>query len=651
MTEHRPGQGLRQALSRAAGSDMAAVWALLVLGIGLYAGTLFYLPVWDDHGFVFGQPFLMECGNLASVLAPKHFLWVLPVKNAARPAWLASVLADTCVYGGQVPGYRMTSILLHAVGAAMMLPLAWRFSRSRFAAVAAGLLFVCHPLHTESVNIITFRTDVLALVFMVPALLLYLDARAERGRRRVLGLAAAAGLYALAMLSKEMAVVLPALMLAADLLRPPGRPPSPVGGGRRRWTGWRIYAAFAAVLLLFLWFRTPRSGYVMAEHMDLFSEWRAKTVWLRAPVSPEFASQATLDIGTEIPPWRRIYEEPWTRLFTMSEVLGSYLKLFLWPHPLQGDYSPALVDSPGGGVWLAWLGWGALLLAAWTLRRRSPLIAFGAAWMAVSLVPVSGAFTLLNPQAERYLYIPSAGACLLLAGLLQELRLRPWRRARALGLALAGGLAVAYGSLTVLRNGDYSDEERFYAATVRVDPSVGRAHLNLAGLHLLSGSPEQTEAEYRDALSHWPESLRGRNKYALFLATQGRHLEAIAQLRAALKLSARNPWLRMNLGIEYQETGRQDLALKEFRAVMEEAPRFQEAPLAAGLTLLGLGRPGEAVPCLERAAALSGWKNPSPLYYLVLAHRRAGDRREADRVLAVLRRTAPELVGRLERER
>jgi len=611
-----------------------AVWALLCAGFGLYACTLAFGPLWDDHVFVFGEPFLSECSNLLKVVDPSSLWTPLQVKNAARPVWLGSVLVDSCVYGGGMPGMRLTSIALHAAGALVFLLLAFRLSRCRWTAFFAALLFVTHPVHTESVNFITFRTDLLAFLFMVPGLLLYLHGRARAGRERALSWAGAGLCYLLAMLSKEMAVTLPLLILAADRLFPVEAPRL---AGRRG--GVRLAAVMIVLLMGFLVFRTPRSGYRIDGHLDAFSRLH------HSLVSPPAAGMKP---GVDKPPWNAVYEEPLVRAFTMAGVFRSYLRLLYWPFRLQGDYSPPVLRTPAdirvlGGL----LGLALTLVGAWRLRKRRPLIAFGLFWSVATLIPVSGMVSLFNLQAERYLFIPSAGACLVLAGLFAELRRIPGPAARFGPLLAPLALAVVFGVRTVTRNQDFRDEAGFYRATVETDPGVGRAHLNLARLLRLRGDAEGAERGFRSALEHWPEAVLGRGLFAAFLDSQGRGAESILQLEAAAALAPDAAWVQLDLGRSYIRAGRVEQALARFDEVLRFDPDSIPALIDSGEILVRAGSSTEGVRRIRRAAALSGWHSAPALHALWTAARTAKDEETAKRAMRALERADPELAARI----
>ena len=512
----------------------------LILGVILaamlpYIGTLRNPPVLDDHHFVFEQSFLIDCRNLPRSLSPANFLGVLPVPNSARPVWLASVLLDTCLGKGYAFAYRLTSMYWHGVGAALVMVWAWMLVADLPVCVLAGILFAVHPVHTEVVNIIAFRGDELCLAWMLVSLILYRKGIGRAGLPRWAGLGASLACFALALLSKEMAVSLPLLIVATDALFPVAR----LARSRR----WGIFSLYVGLIGLYLMFHAPRSGYVMPGHQDVFSEWRGR---VEVPFSRTLTAPVTAGPGRDsivredVRPWRRVYEEPKTRFLTMSRVFGSYLRLLAWPHPLQNDYAPEVIASARHrGVWLSWAAWLSLLAAAWALRRRIPLAAYGLLWTMAALLPVSGIVTLLNLQAERYLYVASAGFCLAVAALLSALaRLKgsPWPRAAA--IAAAGALAAAGAGLTARRNLDYRGELAFFEANEAVDARVPRVRLALAMLHDDLGHAGRAQAEYQAALRLWPDYLKARLFFADFLRRHGQRRQARAQLEAARRIAA-----------------------------------------------------------------------------------------------------------------
>jgi len=505
--------------------------ALALLGILLYVNTLRHPPVWDDHTSVFGQPFLSDGANLWKVLDPRSLYRILPVRNCARPVWLASVLLDANFSDGTVLVYRLSSLFWHLLGAFLVVLIAFELGRNETAAALAGTLFLVHPVHTEAVNIITFRAVLLSFDFSAFAAYFYLAARDRDGRWRRALFAASWLAFGLGLLSMEMAATLPLLLLAAEALFP-ARASAAASWRRDRRV---VYAGYAVVLILYLFFRLPRSGYPIRGGADVFSAWRdahpgVVDYWARGGT---VSQQAPMDPR----PWSGPYDaSAWVRFLTMSKIFGSYLRLLVWPHPLQGDYAPVPVTSPSDpGVWASWAAWLALAIAAWVNRKKRPLAAFGALAVFICLLPVSGVITLKNLKAERYVYFASAGLCLSAGALFAEWSGRGSRGRRACALGTFGALVVIGSALTVRRNRDYRDDFTFYRATELVDDHVPRVHLNLAQDYVYRNRPADAEREFRAGLELWPDSVRGRLLFADFLSAQGRAEEARAQIDEALK--------------------------------------------------------------------------------------------------------------------
>ena len=481
---------------------------LLALGAAaalLYARILPYPLIWDDRAFVSGQPFLADCRNLAEVLAPSSFTGVLVVRGAARPVWLASVLADACLAGGWTPAHRLVSAWWHALATMLLAFLARRLTGSLGAGLTAGALFAAHPLHAEVVAIVTFRSDALCLSFMLLSTVLFIEARGRSGAARYLAGAGALGAATLALLSKETAVVLPLLWALAPA--PASSRPAPRGG--------RLVAiaavACAALAAAYLVWRVPRSGYEMPGSRDAFSEVRSR---ISLPFStPKPGSPPPESVRRSLiaeRPWAEVYANPGARARTMSRVFGSYLRRLILPTTLQGDYATRIENSwVAPRVWLAWIAWGALLAAAFARRDREPAAAYGVFWMSAALLPVSGAIALLNLEADRYLYAPSAGACLAAGALAAAVARRARARAPAVWAACAL-LAAALAAQTWRREADFRSEEAFHRAILGHDPGAVRARLSLAMICAEDGREECAREQCREALERWPAYARAR---------------------------------------------------------------------------------------------------------------------------------------------
>ena len=337
-------------------------------------------------------------------------------------------------------------------------------------ALVAGVLFAVHPVHVEVTGNIVGQSELVVALCLALATGLYIRRRLEGG---IPGRDAAKilVLFAIALFSKEHAIVLPGILLAAEL--------TVIRDG-----DWRTRLRHARPLGLALVAVTL--GYLMA----------------RGAVQKNFS-------GFEpVPVFRFLKLSAADRVLTMMNEIPRIARLLVFPTRLSGDYSPMdvivargfdVVQLPGIVITLG------VAMLALALRRTAPVASFGLMWLIVAFLPVSN---LLIPAgfitAERTLFFPSAGV-VLVAGALVEWLLasgRPRLRApvlAAVGILVALGLARSVDRQKVWKNND------IFLNTLVLDSPLGyRAHF-IRGRHIgLSGKYRQMEIEYRKAISLFP---------------------------------------------------------------------------------------------------------------------------------------------------
>jgi hypothetical protein len=139
--------------------------------------------------------------------------------------WLTFGL-DYVLWGMNPAGYHLTSLIIFAANAPVFYFVAQRILRHatafadgtlRVSAIAATLFFAIHPLRAESVGWATERRDVLAGLFFLLTILLYLVAVEAAGKRRRWLLAGSVGMYVLALVSKSSVMVLPLVLVVLDI--------------------------------------------------------------------------------------------------------------------------------------------------------------------------------------------------------------------------------------------------------------------------------------------------------------------------------------------------------------------------------------------------------------------------------------------------
>ncbi len=589
-----------------------------------YANTLHNGFVWDDHLFVENNPALSQPRAAARPRAP----------GAARPVFLLSLIVDRDIGGLKPAGCHLTNVLLHAADSLLGYALASSFLPAP-AAFFSALLFALHPIHTESVDVITFRSDLLACFFFFLALLAYRACGKDRGfAAKAALLGASAGCYLLGLLSKEMAITMPALALLAD-----GTVWRGMRSARTRAAAAVVYAAVAGGYLVW---RFPRADYGTglrgsrpspAANASPDGRRDARPQAWTAPPQGMPAPQATAYPPSR-PQWARAYRAPLERALSMSEVFGEYLRLMFLPYGLRADRLPPLVRSwRAPGVWLSWLLMAAFLGAGWRgLRRGRMPLAFGVGWTFVALAPVSDLIPIYNPMAERYLYIVSAGPCWILGWLWGEIR-GSSLRSRA---SHAAGLLVllAFAAMTVRRNrewisdaaifagerggnarvqynlgvlaqqkGDLETAGARYRRAIKANPGYSEALTNLAGVEDELGEKAAARRDYLAALALSPSAPIPYDDYGLFLEKQGARREARRFYRQALDKEPGFIPARMHLAANLAAAGRVQLAVNQYRDVIRRDPFFRKAYVELGMLCGREGRYEEAAAALSSGTA------------------------------------------------
>jgi hypothetical protein len=348
-----------------------------------------------------------------------------------RPLSTLSFALDKTLFGAWAPAYHAHNLLWHLVASLSALALARRLVGG-LAAVSCALLFAVHPLHTEAVTGVVGRMEVMAAAFVLLGTVVYL-----RGQ-----LVAAMGLCLCALWSKESGVVMPAVCLLLD--------------GHAR--GWKPALRRAA------WFVVP---------LGVYAALRAHAMaGALLPVQAGYFQVAT----------------PAQAFFTPVAVLGRYLKLGVWPHPLSADYAYQQIPFANGPldpvVAATLVTIVALTVIAVRARKQLPALGLGLAWFGIALLPVSNLFLRIGVlMAERLTYLATFGLCLAAGALLGALAKRVQPRIAA---AITGAIALAFTGLTLARNVDWDNPLVLWRDTVEKSPRSGLAHANLgASCHVV----------------------------------------------------------------------------------------------------------------------------------------------------------------------
>lgn len=523
----------------------------------VYGGSLRGGFVYDDFPVIVENP-LLRSGTPAQFLATDYWRRAADAGGGLyRPLTMATYAANARLTGLSAPAFRAVNALLHAAVSALAVLLAAALGLGAPAAALAGLAFAVLPVHAEAVAWAVGRAEVLAAGFSLAA---WLCLSGPLGPAR---LAAGAALFLAALLSKESAAALPAAVAAADLARREG--------------GWRAAAERAPAWL------------TLSVVLALYLFWRAQVLGAAFHVGPAYFG------GLGWP------EVPLTmaRFFWRAWAFGSATGLGLcadWARPAFRDSLPS--DLVGWAALLAAAAAAAWSLHAALLRRSRP--ALGALLFFLLAAPMSN---LLVPMevvgAERMMYLPSFGFCLLAAALWERL---PAGRGRA---GAAAAVLLAWAGLTDARARVWGSSQSLWEATAACAPGNPRTAAGLAMVRAGQNRREEARALLRLTLAAEPGHAAAFFNLALLDFEDGRPADAEAAL-AAFEAAhppgdARLAALRGRIA---EEGGRADAAAAHYRRAAALDPLYALAHRNLGLLLARAGDLAAARPSLEAALRL-----------------------------------------------
>ena len=364
-----------------------------------------------------------------------------------RPLPLATFSLDWVIGRGSPALFHAANLVWHAGAAVIVVSLARRWADTT-AAFAAGLIFAVHPVHVEAV------ANVAGLGELMAAAGVCLAVYAAVVRQNVWASGAA---LVLGLLSKENAVVAPALIAWAWIIEAAPRP------ARRQMAAFVVsWVVIAGVYLA-----------VRALVLHPYARLHA--------TAPVFLGESAL-----------------AGRLTALAALSDVFRLLVIPLKLRVDYSPAertAVESLLDGrllLGLACLGlWAWLLVMAW--RRQRWVEAYGLGWIAIAFLPVSNlVFSTGVLLAERTLYLPSVGLALAAGAALARL---PPRRLR---VALTV-VVIACGIRSALRTPVWRDDFAVTNSILNDSPNSYRGPARMAAIYQSHRQPDRALAALRDA--------------------------------------------------------------------------------------------------------------------------------------------------------
>ncbi len=495
---------------------------LILLAYGSSLGNAF---VYDDALVIEHNAFIRVLSHIKDVFRPAYF--AASGELSYRPVVTLSYFFDHALFGLRAWAFHLHGLILHAGVALSLLWLLRVLGVTGWPAWLATVVFAVHPAGVESVACPANREELYCAMFLNLSAGLWLQGKRRRWP-------AACLFFALALFSKETAVMLPVFLIGAVWL------------GRRR-VSWAGIAGMAVTLGLYGIVRFA----LLRNPLEAMMEYRGGN----------FLSSLVA------------HAQGWPLM----------LRLFVSPTDLSVDHvfaqAPAVLAVP------VLLVAAALLLARWNLCAG-----LGLFWVFCFFVPVSGVMPIANAFAERFLYVPLEGFALLIAGLGQMVKARAARISAALMLLCIGLLAA----LTAQRVAVWKNGETLWADAIVQSGNQPRAHNNFGVVLMRQGAADAARLEFETAIRLDPGFSNPWTNFADYHEQKGDLINAEICLQNALTINPKDPYIRISYGDVLYKMNRYAQAEEQYREALRLKPGFAEARNNLGILLLNSGRVSDA---------------------------------------------------------
>ena len=583
---------------------------------------------WDDDKYIFENPYIRSL-DLPFL---KWAFFDFHASNWHPLTWISHAV-DYAVWGLNPLGHHLTSTILHAANTFLVVILVMRlldiyreasakngpaaFLNEQTILITAGVtgvLFGLHPVHVESVAWVAERKDLLCALFFLLSLTMYAsyarsaDSEAVQdnvtarflNRHYLLAL----GFFALALLSKPMAVTLPLVLLVLD------------------WCLFRKIHSFRSL------------GAAVVEKIPFIALSAISSI---VTILAQKAGGAISSL--EVHPFS-------SRVLVAASSLIAYLWKMILPTTLVPYYPYPRVVS----LFMAEYIFAIILVAGITAaclvvakKQKVWLSAWG--YYVLTLIPVIGLFQVGDQaMADRYTYLPSLGP-FLLTGLLaawgvQKISIvQGWSPAVKLSVAgtavLAAGLLagltvrqikvwentftlwtyviekepeffLAYNNrgLAFSEKGDLQAAITDYDTSIALNPAYPLAYYNRARDFQKMGRLDRALEDYNKAIELNPSYFEAYNNRGIVFYGMGRFAEAIENYKRALALKPSYATAHYNCGLAYVKSGLFPNAIDSFDTFIEMRPDYGEAYLSRGKVYLETGDRARALADFQKACGL-----------------------------------------------
>lgn len=436
--------------------------------------------VFDDDTIILSNPAIESTSNIPKFFtADEGFHKV--IGRYYRPVVSSTYAIDYSIWKLDPYGYHLTNVIIHIICCVLLFKiftvLFWRYKYRNLFSLFSALIFAVHPIHTEAVTWVSGRTDSLVTLFFFASFLCYLyftremrfDSRQNQLRtvkdKNYSYLAWSLFFYAAGLLTKEMIITMPVIILLYDFVYRK----KPLSYFKENITAYIMFAVVTAAYLLL--------RYVLL-----------KDVPERENYLYFIGKDAVVVVGTmlkTIPVYFRLLFAPFNLLYHYNGVIQD---------------AKLIIDFP---VLLSIAFIVLLLGLAYFFYKKDSIVSFCILFFFVSLLPVMNIIPTMSLMAERFLYLTSFSLVLLIC----HLSLLGSSKRDFSILTFGIVIIIALMSfLTYKRNFDWKDNNTLYLSAKDVEGSA--LLVNIANI-------KSNNKKYDDAIVLYKRAIEIRDNDVL----------------------------------------------------------------------------------------------------------------------------------------
>jgi len=501
--------------------------------------------------------------------------------------WL-TFAADYAVWELNPFGYHMTNIILHSMNTSLVVVLIFllmRYNSAKrpgeiyfsaeqtwVAAFITGLLFGIHPLHVESVAWISERKDVLCALFFLLSLIAYTR---YAGSKSLRWYSFSIGFYVLSLLSKQMSVSLPFVLLILD---------------------WYPFKRFA----------TENAKKVLAD----------KIPFLALSIGTALLTYISHLSGKDVVTFRELPLSP--RLLIASRSVIEYLRQMLWPsdlipfYPYPGDIQKITISSPEYLIPI--LLTAAIAASCILLIKRNKTWTSAWSYYLITLLPVAGIIKTGNQaMADRYTYLPGIAPFFLFSiGLVWVISKSPALKKnspmqKGIYSVMIIALLIPLSLLTTKQIAVWENSGTLWSRVIALEPSYAGAYDKRGRYYIEKGEHEKAFQDFSKGISIATDTsdiidlYLDRSSLSFILK---KYDKAIADSSVVIQYGARNWYPYFLRGKCHFMLKQYKKALPDFSEAIKHNPSKWELYRERAMTYKKLNLPAESSDDFLRARKL-----------------------------------------------